>query len=104
MKWGAMVLWEKRRRKGSGEYYDKAIVVIPRFMMRMIESDPEFAERYKEAYALERLHEFRECQGQIIASVEAVDEPCWGGHICQARDQLHLFYVWLHEFPRLARR
>lgn len=65
MRCGAYVVYEERRRKGSGKPYMKKVKCAPSWIA-FVNPDgiPEGAER---------------CDGNIIATVAAVDEPYMGG-------------------------
>lgn len=63
---GTLVLWEDRRRRGSGKTYRKAVAHY-------------YPGQPKESIPAKVLPHLVVCLGRIIATVEAVNEPEWGG-------------------------
>lgn len=75
MKCGSFVLWVTARRKGSGNSYERVKETVSWWGTRDlgIRADPgakTSAEYLAEGYV--------RCDGNIVASVCAVDEPDWG--------------------------
>jgi hypothetical protein len=94
MKCGALVKWETRKKKGSGEAYQKAVRHRDWWSLQVNPDGAKAEELLAEGY--------EPCDGNIVANVDAVDEPFYGG--CSAKLEVeykcdtcgHNFY---HQLP-----
>lgn len=69
MNCGAFVVWEERRRRGSGKPY-----------MKVSRSWPSWVLFVNKEEAAKIPTDAVRCDGNIIATIQAVDEPYMGGH------------------------